>query len=104
MAFSRDTAIVEWNDWITNLTNEFGKLSVAGKNVAGFDLPILKMNGFDTSQFNHRCIDPGSLYFTEFGYVPNLGQINELTGRHAVMHDALVDAMDVVVAIRHKMK
>lgn len=100
------------------------KIQIAGKNPAGFDLPILR-NSFrrqleksDTRKvgtehidkfkkilktFQHRVIDPGPMYFTDFGYVPALQQINQLLGREDVSHTAVEDAMDVVVAIRYKM-
>lgn len=78
-----------------------GKLSLAGKNVAGFDLPWLKHFGFDLP-VSHRVIDVGSLYFPDFRYVPSLSEINKRLGRKAVSHNALADCFDVVAAIRAK--
>jgi oligoribonuclease (3'-5' exoribonuclease) len=91
------------------------RLTIAGKNAAGFDVPILKqssnyltgsMNNENiTRHFTHRTLDVGSMYFPHFGENVTLGKINELTGRAAnVSHRAMDDAMDVVVAIRHLMK
>ena len=101
-----------------------GKIQFAGKNVAGFDIPKLQLffealspgkpataankgtPGFFTSAFNavkmHRSIDTGSVYFTEFGYVPNLTQINTVNRRSEVAHTAIEDAIDVIVANRRK--
>lgn len=81
-----------------------GKLTAAGKNVQGFDFPILQnpVNGFDLRRFLHRALDPGSMYADQFDHVPSLDEINKLTGRSAVSHDALEDAWDVVYAIRYK--
>lgn len=79
-----------------------GRLTIAGKNVAGFDVPILRAQGFDVSRFSHRVIDVGSLYYPDFGYVPSLDEVNKKLGREAVVHDALADCQDVVTAIGYK--
>lgn len=79
------------------------RLTVAGKNVASFDIPILRNQGFSTTLFSHRCVDVGSLYLTDFGKVPSLSEINTLTGGSKVTHEALKDAFDVVRAIEFKL-
>ena len=83
-------------------------LTFAGKNIGEFDLKHLRINGFfegfSNGIISHRNIDIGALYLPDFGYVPTQGEINKLTGRKAVSHDALDDATDVVCAIRHKLK
>jgi hypothetical protein len=79
-------------------------LFVAGKNAAGFDIPILKNNRFQTSLFKHRVIDPGSLYLPDFGHPPSLPEINQLLGLADVSHDALDDCFNVIKVIRHKMQ
>lgn len=81
-----------------------GKITVAGKNAAGFDLPILtnSVNGFFFRRFLRRVLDPGSMYTEEFDHIPTQGEINELIGRKPVSHDALDDCFDVVHAIRYK--
>jgi oligoribonuclease (3'-5' exoribonuclease) len=115
-------ALMSFNSWLEGRrirlagTNEgkLPRLSVAGKNVAGFDIPMLQRNYQNyvdgrleiniTQNFTHRTLDVGSMYFPHFGENPTLGKINELTGRAAnVSHRAMDDAMDVVVAIRHLM-
>lgn len=80
------------------------RIVIAGKNAAGFDIPILKNQGFDTSRFSHKVIDPGSLWLPDFGYVPSLGEINAKLGRKPVSHDALEDCEDVVAAVLAKVK
>jgi DNA polymerase III epsilon subunit-like protein len=111
-------AFIRLNSWLSkireSLTLEGEKLErlyIAGKNVAGFDIPVLKKNSVhylnsDISRhFTHRTIDVGSLYFDVFGENVTLGKINELTGRaENVSHRALDDALDIVHAIRYKMK
>jgi hypothetical protein len=83
-------------------------ITFAGKNVKDFDIASLRRNGFITSAndgwISHRVIDIGSLYLQDFGYVPTQSEINRLTGRQPVSHDALDDATDVVCAIRSKLK
>ena len=81
-----------------------GRFTAAGKNIQGFDMPILvnPVNRFDMRRFLHRALDPGSMYTDEFDHIPTLTELNTVTGRKAVTHDALNDAWDVVYAIRHK--
>lgn len=80
------------------------KVCIAGKNVASFDIPLLRANGFTSSLISHRTIDTGSMYFKDFGgVIPSQGEINKLIGREEVSHRALDDAMDVVCAIRAKL-
>lgn len=116
-------AFHHFNEWLTGCririagTNQgkLPRLFVAGKNVAGFDIPMLQRNYQNyvdgrienniTNNFYHRTLDVGSMYFPHFGENVTLGKINELTGRAVqVSHRAMDDAMDVVVAIRHLMK
>lgn len=85
------------------------RVCIAGKNVAGFDLPLLRnqraTDGLIATLFkyiSHRVIDPGSMYYPDFGFIPSLGEINKKNGRNEVTHCAVDDAMDVVCAIRSK--
>jgi DNA polymerase III alpha subunit (gram-positive type) len=81
-----------------------GRITAAGKNVDGFDLPILKnpVNGFVLPRVNRRVLDPGSMFTEEFDHVPSLDELNRFLGRSAVSHDALDDCWDVVHAVRYK--
>lgn len=81
-----------------------GKITVAGKNVAGFDLPILTndVNRFFFKRFLRRVLDPGPMFTEEFDHIPDLGEINKLLGRKPVSHNSLEDCFDVVHAIRYK--
>ena len=82
------------------------KIVFAGKNLQGFDIPMLKNNGFINAEnrkyIGTRVLDVGPMYYSDFGYVPCLGEINKLTGCPEVSHDALDDAWNVVQAIRNK--
>ncbi len=96
-------ARLSWDRFIYECSRlSVGKITVAGKNVAGFDLPILKNNGFSVNSFKHRVIDVGTLYLPDFGYVPTLNEINKLNGREVVSHNALDDCYDVIAAINKK--
>lgn len=87
-----------------------GKHLIAGKNVGDFDKPKLRWAAENycnksilrelDSKWMVRTLDPGSMYWSRFGYNPSLSQINEITGRKEVSHNALDDAFDVVYAIR----
>jgi hypothetical protein len=86
-----------------------GKIQLAGKNLAGFDIPMLDRFTSDVSDFwhqrwiktkMHRVIDAGSLFYSKFGYIPNLTEINKTLDRNEVTHNAVDDAKDVVHAIR----
>jgi hypothetical protein len=98
---SIEEARVAFQSWLSGLGTKFWP---AGKNVQGFDLPILKnsVNNFDGRYFYHRCLDPGSMYAEDFNHIPTLDEINKITGRAEVSHDALSEGLDVVYAIRHK--
>jgi len=81
---------------------------VAGKNVAGFDLPFIQENilnwrvGF---KFHHRVIDPGMLYFNPQtdAVPPDLKECKKRAGLpEVVTHEALDDAWDVIQLIRAK--
>lgn len=93
----------DFNKWL-NSVQPLGRFTAAGKNIQGFDIPILAnpVNKFRLNRFLVRVLDPGSMYTNEFNHVPTLSEINKVTGRKAVTHNALDDCWDVVYAIRHK--
>ncbi len=93
----------EFIEWLDRIQPN-GKFTAAGKNIQSFDLPIMEnpVNQFSLRRFLVRALDPGSMYTDDFNHIPTLDEINVLTGRQAVSHDALDDAWDVVHAIRYK--
>jgi oligoribonuclease (3'-5' exoribonuclease) len=98
-----ETVAIAFNNWCIDLPNkDKKKLTLGGKNISGFDLPILANHNFNVELFKNRVIDVGSLYLLEFGRVPSLDEINALLGRSSVTHRALDDCFDVVHAIRAK--
>lgn len=108
--YKTPAARAEFRKFLLECLDKLGgkSLTFAGKNIGEFDLKHLRINGFfegfGHGIVSHRNIDIGALYLPDFGYVPTQGEINKLTGRKAVSHDALDDATDVVCAIRHKLK
>lgn len=84
------------------------RIIVAGKNVASFDIPKLrKFMGAGLADFDklihYKTLDVGSLYYDTFKDNVSLSEINKLTNRPAVSHNALDDALDVVHAVRYKL-
>ena len=75
---------------------EYFKLTPAGKNFGSFDSLIFNQWQFGLDDYiSHRVLDPGPLYYLDFGFVPNLDQIQELRGLGKVKHMALDDALAV---------
>jgi len=100
---SIEQARLDFEKWLEKVQPS-GRFTAAGKNIQGFDMPILvnPVNRFGMRRFLHRALDPGSMFTDEFDHIPTLDEINSVTGRKAVTHDALDDAWDVVHAIRYK--
>ncbi len=77
------------------------KVTVAGKNVAGFDIPFLPESL--RRSLRHKVLDPGTL-FVEWAtddQVPNFDQCKQRAGTAGpVAHDAREDAMDVILLLR----
>lgn len=85
--------------------NEMPKLVVAGKNVAGFDLPFLKQLEGLMPKFFHRVIDPGMMYFDPRNdkVPPDLKECKKRAKLpEVVSHEALDDAWDVIQLVREK--
>lgn len=84
------------------------KIILAGKNVASFDIPKIRAflysekRNFD-NLIHYKTLDVGSLYYDTFKDNVSLSEINKLTNRAAVSHNALDDALDVVHAVRYKL-
>ena len=92
------------NDAVFQLS-ELPKLVVAGKNVAGFDLPFLKQLGGRVPKFYHRVIDPGMMYFDPHTdkVPPDLKECKKRANLpEHVSHEALDDAWDVIQLVRKK--
>lgn len=90
------------------------RVSIAGKNASVFDIPVLTAYFMRKeiapnilaewqSYLHYKYIDVGSVYYSRFGYIPSLSEINKLTGRNEVSHKAIDDALDVVYAVRYSL-
>jgi oligoribonuclease (3'-5' exoribonuclease) len=75
-----------------------GKLVLAGKNVAGFDIPFLIEAGFDRDLYaHHRTIDAGSVFIDWSKSTPP--SLSEISGQ-VVTHNAYDDACLVIECLR----
>lgn len=84
--------------------NEIPTLVVAGKNVAGFDIPFVKLLP-GMPKFHHRVIDPGMMYFDprNDNVPPDLKECKKRAKLpEHVSHEALDDAWDVIQLVREK--
>lgn len=84
------------NEFLDRHFGNSGRINVAGKNAAGFDIRFLPTGISD--RFRHRVIDPGSVFVDwSANCLPSLG---DLIGESVVSHDALEDARDVITCLR----
>lgn len=82
-----------------------GKIFLAGKNVAGFDIPMLTAwYGGVSIDASHRVLDVGSLFVqhSKSGWLPSLPECLEIAGieSESVTHKALDDCRATIAAIR----
>jgi len=83
--------------------HDSGIVTLAGKNVAGFDLRFLRrLSGWSSILTQHRVIDPGNLFLLPTDLVPpSTDECLRRAGIEAsTQHDALSDAYDVCKLIR----
>lgn len=77
------------------------KITVAGKNVAGFDIPFLPQA--IRSRFRHKVLDPGTLFveWDSDNQAPNFEECKKRADQAGpIAHDAREDAMDVIKLLR----
>lgn len=96
---------------LTTAAMDGPKLTVAGKNAAGFDLPMLRrqcVNWDLCVPCFHRVLDPGPLYWNPNTDLvpPNLDTCLTRAGINGMMvtHTALEDAIDVANVIMEYVK
>ena len=103
----RNVQVLAHNLWEEDalewLTKHFGnqRVTVAGKNAAGFDLRFLCYPPLQ-AKFRHRALDPGSVFvdWTQ-DQLPSLDELKVSRGVDGpVTHDALEDARDVIRVLR----
>lgn len=96
----------QFNQWLSG-KGVVGKIVIAGKNFANFDLQFLKKIGFGSeTQYHHRILDLGSLFF-EVGKDIIPPDSKECMRRAnvdgEVAHTAVEDALAVVRCIRTRL-
>ena len=91
--------IKQANLWIDKHFGTRSHINIAGKNVAGFDMPFLPKEL--TYRFRHRCIDPGSVLIDWSKDRLLSGEdIAKKLNIQSVTHNALDDARDVIRWLR----
>lgn len=83
-----------------------GKITIAGKNFANFDLQFLsRMPGWAGIKHSHRFLDPGSMFVNSRDNVmPDTAEcLRRIGAAPLVKHRALDDAYDVCRLIRAKL-
>lgn len=93
--------------WVEQCTKflkyHFGdkRITIAGKNVAGFDIPFMPKE--IRSMFKHKALDPATL-FIDWATDKDAPGLEECKKRAGIMtpvaHDAREDAMDVIRLLR----
>ncbi len=89
-------------DWLK--IYDLGRIVLAGKNVAGFDLRFLKnLLGWSEIPVHHRVLDPGNLFLRpDDREPPSTDECLRRAGiKTTTQHDALSDAYDVCKLIRN---
>lgn len=110
---TQDQAMEHFMKFLYAVVEASGQKNIifAGKNVASFDIPklntFMSKSDYKLKEFkrltHYKTLDVGSLYYDVFKDNVSLSEINKLTNRAAVSHNALDDAFDVVYAVRHKL-
>jgi DNA polymerase III epsilon subunit-like protein len=97
-----DNLIPSLWDWLK--IYDLGRVVLAGKNVAGFDLRFLKnLSGWSEIPVHHRVLDPGNLFLRpDDREPPSTDECLRRAGINtSAQHDALSDAYDVCKLIRN---
>lgn len=97
----------QFHAWLYNVKawDETGKIVIAGKNFAKFDLRFLeRLPYWSLIKYHHRIIDVGSLYMNaEDDVPPSLNECMQRAGvKGQVQPTAVEDCMNVVFCIRAK--
>lgn len=96
-AFAPKKAFALFEKWLED--NVHFRVTVCGKNIAGFDIPFLQEAGFPTRKwFDSRVIDPAILFWKPSmdEYLPGSSEMYRRAGiNQSVSHRALDDAAQV---------
>jgi oligoribonuclease len=100
-------ATMEFRNWLDQVSPNTHKLTVVGKNAAGFDIPFLQADALlagMTDRFSYAVLDPGSWFFNPQvdQRVPSLSTCLKRAGfPDVVTHTAVEDAQQVVDLVRY---
>lgn len=91
----------KYQEWCS-VYNFGNKLTIAGKNFAGFDLQFLKAKGMRSNLLPIRCYDPAILFLeADDDKIPSLEECKERAGIPGpVKHTSLADCRDVIALIK----
>ena len=92
-----------FDEWLKSI-NFTERLTLAGKNLASFDLKFLEAAGIEI-KYRHRMIDPAILYvdWEKDETLPDLQQCLDRAGIiKSVEHTSIADAMDVAELVLKK--
>ncbi len=92
-----------FDEWLESI-NFTERLTLAGKNLASFDLKFIEAAGIKI-KYRHRMIDPAILYvdWTTDETLPDLQQCLDRAGIvKSVEHTSIADAMDVAELVLKK--
>lgn len=93
-----------FDEWLEAI-NFTGRLTIAGKNLASFDLKFIEAAGIKI-KYRHRMIDPAILYvdWEKDETLPDLQQCLDRAGIiKSVEHTSLADAIDVAELVLKKL-
>lgn len=99
-----DMVVMEFlaNKWLTEHFGTKDKITIAGKNAAGFDMTFLPPDLRE--RFRHSVIDPGSIFWNpdHDRMLPHSAEVMKRASvKYEGAHDALEDAKMVIKAIRN---
>lgn len=114
--YHEDAAAVHFHQFLEENVGDDGVYTVAGKNAAGFDIPMINRlfestlpwidNKKPRNFFHHRVLDLGSIFWNparDGWKVPGTKEVLEGIGRTATnLHTAVGDAEDVIHALRER--
>lgn len=96
--------VLDWHEaypLIKDFVAQHGTKTLAGKNVASFDLQFMPMQV--KKLFGHRCLDPGSMYVRyDDAKIPDQSECLKRAGLPSlVTHDAYKDNIQTIRLIRN---
>ena len=98
------------HDVVLGWDRPMSNIEISGKNFGSYDHQVLESFFLRLAPthwpalskiMGYKFLDVGPMFHADFGFLPGLDAINELTGRNQVSHRAYDDAVDVIFANRY---